>query len=414
MARKRVYIKPFLSDGTYGNWVDVSDDVYTGQLATINQQLDNSDYDIGIFTNSGVGLQLRNDSGKYSDVGQPYSIFLTRRADSLVKFTWNLADFDHFAGLSQADDFLGNEVVVFTGIINDDSSTMDAPNDQPIQFQVLGFESIFDRVPAPNWAGTPPSDNKCSTLIKAILAQVAAYGSVGSNIVPDNSQVNPGNDVAFDVLTSFVNQTCKEALTNILTACDSVLYFNGNTPVVSARTPGAVVQKHFYGPASSAGRENIITITNIFSGLNKTFNYVTWTDGNNPPTINEISQDQSSVAALGARKKNVTVPGITTLATVDSIIAAIKTEFANPKQELILKTPIEYSTLALALLNKVDIDFPLVPVGQQPLYGVAIYGVDQYPITLSAFSVDTTTPYKILGIEVDLAGDCINFTLRKI
>ncbi len=415
MARVRVYLNPFNAAGNaYTGFVEVSRDVIASSLGSIKFQLDVSEYDVGIFANSSVSISLRNNSGLYADVGNTTSVFFFKRADSLVKITWDAANVDWQAGFARANQQLNHEITLFQGILNDDSTVMQLA-DQTIDFQLLGYESIFDRVLIDStWAGSLPGDYKASTLLKRILAISAASTNVAILTV-DATQIVPSNDVTWDSIAVFTNKTAKEAINLILTGSNSVLYMNGTTPIVSGRTAAGSVSKHFYGPASTLGPENIQDIQNVASGLNRTFNTVTWTDSNNPPTVNLSSIDAGSVTLYGTRKKNVTVDGITTTATQQSVIDGIRTEFATPKQELMLYAPLANDTASLFVLNRVDIDYPLVPIDPNlALYGAAIYGTDNYPINVSTFVIDQSTPYKIIGLEIDPVGNKIGFNLRTI
>jgi hypothetical protein len=413
MARVRVYLKTFNPDGTYvDDWVEVTKDVVAQQVGNIRLQLDVSEYDVGIFTNSGFALTLRNGHGLYSDVGESESIFYYKRSDTLVKVTWDNADHDYFAGISRSDDPLHYEQQVFIGLLSDEATKLQLRS-QLIGFNVLGLDAIFERVIAPDWGSTPPANNLVSTLIQSICATVDAAIS-DTIFTVDNARIVPGNDVTFDVLTGFLNKSCKEVLRDLLTASNSVLYMDDTTPVVSARTASAAVVKSFYGPASVLAPENIIDLKDIRTGLNRTFNFVTWIDEANG--YNDSAEDSSSVLQYTARTKNVTMEGITTQATRQAVIEAIKTEFANPKQELTLVTPMDYETLALGLLDRVDIDFPRVPVSASllPIYGVAAYGEAEYPMVLSSFFIDSSTPFKVIGIELDMKRNQVSLALRRI
>ena len=416
MGRLKAYINPFNVTGSaYSGWVEVTTDLLKSALGTIDQQLDVSDYDVGVFQTSSFSIELINTSGAYSDVGGGQSIFLFKRADSLFKITWDPAEFDYIAGFAQADDVVGNEFILFQGVLNDDSTVMQI-RDQSISFDVLGYEALLDRsVIDSTWAGSLPATHKASDLLKRALA-IAAAGTNAPVLTIDNTQIVPGNDVTWDDITVFTNKTVKEAVDVILTAANSVLYMNGTTPVVSGRS-GALTASNptFCGPASTLGPENILDIQDISSGLNRVFNFVTWTDSNNPPTVNLSSENGTSVAKYGARKKNVTVDGITTTATQQSVIDAIRTEFGTPEMELTLYTPMTPDTVALTLLSRVLIDYPLVTVDPNPAeYERAVYGVDSYPSVLSNFTIDTTTPFKILAISYDPGNDQIAFKLREI
>lgn len=411
MARKRIYIKPFDASGAYAtDWTEVTRDVDFNSFGSFNQQIDASDYDVGVFTNNGISLTLRNVDGLYSDVGNPTSIFFTKRADSLVKITWTQSDYDYFSGQSYSDDYLVLETEVFTGILVDDSTEMNVRDAQYVTFQILGYESLLDRVIV-DFVTYPLADNKTTSIIKSLLAATAAAGTVGSNLTVDNSRIVLTNDVVFDDTTVFDNLTCKDAIKILLLAGNGVLYMDGTTPVVSDRTAGASVAYTFYGPASVSGRENISELDKIRSGLNRTFNFITW--GSAPISI--FSSDTSSIASYGARTKNISIDGITDSAKQQAIVNAIKSEFSNPKQEFMLATPLIPETLALTLLDRITIDFPLIPIDETlALYGKAVYGIDRYPQTLSAFSIGTDTPYKILGIQTDVVAEKITFSMRQI
>ena len=413
MGRQRIYLKPFLEDGSdYDDWVEVTSDVL--QLGSISQTLDVSEYNVGVFTNSTFSLGLRNSHGKYSDVDLPTSIFKIKRADSLIKVTWDPAERDYVVPFASSEDFLGAETVVFEGVLNDDSTLMHLRG-QNISFDAMGYEALFERALIDDtWSGSPPASNLASTILKRILA-IAAASTTVSVLTIDNLQVVPGNDITWDDLSVFINKTVKEALDLLLTGTNSVLYMDGTTPVVSARSAGAAVQFNFYGPASVEGRENIIDLNSVSSGLNRTFNVLTWITSENPPATNLSSVDSSSSLTYGTRKKNVTVDGLTTEATQQSVIDAIRTEFGTPKQELILITPMTIDALAISLLDRVTIDFPLIPTDPDPaLYGSAQYGIDQYSQEVSSFVIDSASPFKVISRLLDPKNNQISLNLRRI
>lgn len=408
MARIRVYITPFLPNGSYGVRQEVTRDVDSRSLGTISRALDVSDYDIGVYTNSAISLSLRNDHGKYSDIGSEDTIFQYKRSDSLVDITWDFSDWDYFAGISLSNEIQGVEVTIYQGLLNDDSTVMQL-NGQDIGFNVLGYESILDRNASPDWVGSPPVDNKASTLIKGILAAANTGVSVPIFTI-DNTQIVPSNDVIWDDLSVFTNKTCRESLDVLLEGSNSVLYMNGTTPVVSARTSSAAVLKTFFGPGSVLGPENIIDIQNIRSGLNRTFNYLTWTN----TTL--LSSDVSSITQYGVRKKDISIDGITGSTKQQSILDSIRGEFSTPKQEFKIVTPIGYDALALPLLAKVTIDYPLVSVSSENVakYEVAQYEIDVYPTDISSFTLGVSETYKAIGMEIDPIGATVTYSLRRI
>ena len=101
-----------------------------------------------------------------------------------------------------------------------------------------------------------------------------------------------------------------------------------------------------------------------------------------------------------------------------NLLTDYKDEFKDPKQELTLTGILDYDTIQLFLLDRVNIDYPTVFEPAQgsdlPIYGVAVYGQDKYPLGQWNLTIDTTTNYKILGRSVDLKNNLITFTLREI
>lgn len=147
--RWRVYISAFNDLGAYQPYVEVTDDVELDSLGSIASNLDNTNYDIGIYRNANMNITFRNDNGKYSDVGQPTSIFRYKRKDSLIKVTWSGEDRPQQAGFFQAGDItVAPETTMFIGLLNDESLSMDLDT-QKLPFIVMGRESIFNRVTVP-------------------------------------------------------------------------------------------------------------------------------------------------------------------------------------------------------------------------------------------------------------------------
>ena len=86
----RVYIKPFTTTGEYGEFEDVTKYVDRSSISSIKNQIDSTEFDIGVIKPSSISLKLANESGKFSDVGTINTMFATKRTDSIVKVTWDL------------------------------------------------------------------------------------------------------------------------------------------------------------------------------------------------------------------------------------------------------------------------------------------------------------------------------------
>jgi hypothetical protein len=125
VSRFRVYLKQFDEDGNYlADFTEITRDV--SNLGSLSQQLDNTEYGIGVFRNSGFTLKMRNDEGLYSEADTLKSIFKFKRSDSIVKITWDFRDYDLITGFFYAgEEVLTEEVEIFRGLIADVSSSSD-------------------------------------------------------------------------------------------------------------------------------------------------------------------------------------------------------------------------------------------------------------------------------------------------
>src|SRR3990172_7774741 len=102
-SRFRVYLKPFDDEGIYAeDWMDVTDDVIFDGLGSIAVDLDNTEYDIGVYRNSNIKLTFKNANGKYSDVGDSQSLFRFKRSDTLCRLSWQHQEEAPYAGLAEA------------------------------------------------------------------------------------------------------------------------------------------------------------------------------------------------------------------------------------------------------------------------------------------------------------------------
>lgn len=408
MGRVRVYIKPWNDSGIghAPDWIEVTDDVTAKGISQIKIQLDRSEFDLGTFRPSENSIMFRNTEGRYSDIGESASLFRFRRAGTLMKYTWDLAlNLPYpIAGTTGPDGaFTSNEVDIYKGYIEDISATMDAKK-QEIKFKVLGNESILDRVTVP--FSLLSNGDQISDIVYAALNQdaVKEYFTVSlSNIVP-------GYDAVIDDVSGIENQTAQELISDLLFPGNSVLYIDGDEIKLTARTAGASVSYSFYGPGSSLGPENMMALFDIRNGLNRLANYILWRNSS------ILAEDATSVIQNGIFKKEVSYDGITTTATKQDIVEAIRDSFSTKKQEIKITTPMNYDTLALKILDRVEVDnpAPVFSTTELPYYGIAEYGVAVYPNQIFAYTLDTSTNFMIIGKSIDALKEEISFQLREI
>jgi hypothetical protein len=407
MAKRNIwtiYLNPFDDEGQYSGWVDITSDVILDSLGTVSQGLDNTQFDIGIFKNSAFNLVLKNDSGRYSDVDNVKSIFHTARAGSQVKITWQWDV--PLAGTAVAGDtwLCEEEIEIFKGIINDDGTSQDVDSNQ-IKFNVQGRESLFSSEVVP--ISSIANGDLLSEVIYACLNQVG----ITNLLTVDQANIVCGNDLAIDDKASLEGKTVLEAVKDLLLVSNSILFIDGDTVYVSARTPSTDVEGNFYGQGSSLGPENIQNLKSINSGLAKVFNYLVW------QSTTTIIQDGTSVNTYGARKKSIGFDPINDTTKRQSVLQAIVDEFKNPKQEFDLYTPITFQNASLKLLDKCSIDYPIVYVPNEnpvAICGVAVCGEWWTPKAQWDFKIDPLDYYKIINRSVDMKNSILKFRMRLV
>lgn len=404
----RVYITPFKDDGTYGSEVDVTKDVDFTSMGTLQRELDNNDYDIGIIKNSNVTITLNNVDGKYSGVDTLESIFRFTRNRSKCRITFALEENGLICGMFRAGfAVLSTEQEIFSGFINDDAAVMSL-NDHKIPFAILGKESLFDNEPVP-FAALNNGDSVATTIFNLLNVP-----DITDFLTVHIGNITPGEDQTIDDVSSYQNKNVKDAISDLLLGSSSVLYIISDVIYVAPRTAGATSKKTFYGEASPNGAENISMIDKIVSGFGRIFNYLTW---QSDPTI--IVTDTVSTDKYTAKQRALDISFWSNATKIRNLLGAILTEFKVPKQEFILSTPCNFDVLALNFLDRVTIDYPslIVPAvinGAFPICGTAICGSAQLPRRIYNFSVDPPADFKIMNIAINFQNAIMSLKVRRI
>lgn len=407
MGRFKFYVKPFNDDGTYQSaWTNISDDVDLGSMGSLKRSLDNTEYDNGIFKNNGLTITLVNPDGRYSDVGSPNSIFKFRRSNSQVKITWEIMHYDTKAGFFVCGyTQVSTETDIFLGFLNDDALKQEA-EDQNLQFKILGRESIFTETE------TPYSSISTSQTFSQVIYTLLNQTSITAVMTVAQANIVCSTNSVIDTKAPLENTTVLEALRKILEASNSVLYIKNDIVYVTGRTASASVEYTFYGQGALYGIENIIDISEYRAGLNRLFNYLTWTDATN------VSEDASSTALYGIRKKSLKSDLITDSTKRTTILNAIKAEFAFPKIEFTLRCQMDYDTIALDVLDRVNVDYPNIAIAAEgsvlPFWDTAIWDSDKFPIEVLPITIDASLEFKILSKDIDMQNQEMVFLLREI
>ncbi len=408
MGRTRVYIKPFEGSGDYASdWIDVSN--YTTKIGSVSVDTDSGDFQVGVYRQSNVTIQLNNREGVFSDIDFTGSIFAFKRADSLVKMTWDLDLEPGLCGMVNCGEFFcSEELDVFIGLLSDESFLENART-EAVDFVVLGLEALFSRIDVPFSIlanGDAPSDVIYNILNQSLITDLLTI---------DALNINPEIDSAIDDISKLENVTVKEALDKLLFASNSVMSIVDQVVYVTSRDQTVDLKQTFYGQASTAGAENIITAEKISNGMHRTFNYLTWEDADN------LYDDTASIAQYGVRKIEIGSEFYTDNSKREQILQSFGMEFSFPMQELEIKTPLTYDSLARNLLDKVSIDYPTVIVPTEgfglPICGIAILGdptTATLPRGLWSFQVPPDRRFKILKKQIDFKKEIILFKLREV
>lgn len=406
MSRFRSYIDPRDDAGNLTGYQEVSDDMVLESLGTIKRAIDNNRYDVGQFKFASFGFKMRNEHGLYSDVNTIQSIFRFRRGGSRFKITWQEQDHQTQCGIAVCGSVIINpEVVVFEGVINDEAAALDI-DDQQISFNALGLDSIFPAVET-NYASLTNGDLYSEALL-TILNQTA----ITEYLTVSASNIAVGLDQAIDDISKLENTTVKEALDKLLFQSNSVMYIAHNKVYITDRAGGGTSQKTFYGQASNDGIEDIVKISNVATGLNNVFNFWTWKD------TALKAEDVTSVTKNGVRKKEISFDEITDTGKRQAVIDAQKDEFGTKKQEFDITVPVTRESLALVILDQVRVDYPTVyqPAtygGSMPLYGTSIYGAAIYPYGTFSITIDSSTPFILMGISIKTKNQTMVLKLKE-
>lgn len=416
MSRFHLYITPFADDtgSAYGDEVEVTQHLTSDGVGDIAQALDNTEYDIGVFRNGNFNLKLLNDTGKYSPAGSTESIFKYKRGGSLFRVTWEPGNFPLICGFFQAGlrAYVSEEVTIFSGLIKDDATSSDI-DDEIVNFAALGYESLLATMTAGESGETPYDSINVGDTLSQVIFKLLDQAPFNELVDVQAENIVTGTSATIDVKTELQNKTVLEALQELLLASNSVLYIRDGVVYVSARTAGAELAYTFYGQASSLGIENVVNIQGYRNGENRIFNFVTWKD------TTTRSSDASSIEKYQVQKKEIELSVITDTTKRTTLLNAIVAEFAQPKREFDLITPIRPDRLDLFLLDKVSVDYPsmaLLPPGGRnvAIYQIGEYDRDYYAESVFALTIESSARFKIMSRRVNFRDETITFHLREI
>lgn len=405
MSSVRVYIKPFTMTGAYeASFTEITD--YVEKVGDITIDTDSSGFDIGIYRNSGFQLTLNNRDGLFSDVGGPSSMFKYKRGDSIVRVTFDLADYilRTTRATSFQDQFVSGETVLFEGLLNDESLTEDARKEQ-VAFRVLGFETLFSEKTI--FANYVLGDD-----IEELIYKALNVSRVTDILIISAANIEAGINQVADSIDHLENKSIKQTLDELLLLANSILYIENSTVYVVPREASPALEFTFYGPNALTGVENLQEVKNISNGKNKMFNFFSWQDSTQTAARN------ASINKYGTRIKELSSELYSNTTKQFNVMESLLDEFGFPKQEMDVQTNLNYSTMDLQILDKVNIDYPLQFVESEgfefPVCGIAICGESVLPKPILSFSMQPTKYFKIIKRTISPEKRIVTFRIREI
>lgn len=408
MSAFTFYLKYPLSDSTYSDFVDITDDVLESSVGSLKQNLSSNEYDVGSIKFNKISVNLRNETARYADANNPLSVFEFKRDKSILKIEWDMNVDPAYCGSAPCGfTVLSTPIEVYKGLLEDNSSKFSVES-QIITFNFLGLESIIGKTQ------TPFSALSVSDTMEATIYNILNQAKITDLLTVDAANINVNYDFTPDSIADLEDKTCLEALDEILLLTSSILYVKDDAIIVSDRSVGTTSVFTFYGASSDDGIENIHKISSYTLGLNRTFNFWKWKD----TSVKQSFAD--SIDRHGLRKKEIESDLVTNSTTQTSILNALLTEFGFPKIELDITVPMTPQIVEdIFLLDKINIDYPADYRGSEDeglpaIYGKAIYGTDTYIRAVSSLIIDIATNWKILNRNVVIKNHMITFRIREV
>ncbi len=409
----RVYVTPLYSQFVYADEVEISDKV-ENISGEISSSIDSTDFSVGIFTFNDVQIVCDNSDGVFSPSQDSRSIFTYSRDRAKVRIVFDQGD--------------GSPVTTYFGVVNDPATGISSDTDE-VQLTILGPDSVLIR--------SQVAAGAISTGMTITQAMVAVLNTGDIRIVLgiSLSNINPQNDITIDDGTKFDGLNKKDALIKLLSASNSVMLIDSDQNVIirDRRENTTNDTIYLYGRGDQFGRDNIISISNYNTGLQRVFNSCLVTGGQPSASVNaaaggtvDVAQnalvgsgyDSQSQGLYGLRQKALTLDFISTQVTLDAAAQSYADEFAFAKTEFEVTVPTDVVASAI-LLDLVSVNYPLFirPSGKfLPVIGVTVIGDTDSPLpyTKGAVSINPYDAYKIIAKTEDISTYETTLKLRQI
>lgn len=389
IERYKIEITPLEKDGVYSaTTYEVTD--FTIQSSEILQQVDDGDFDIGVFTFDDVKIRLLCDTGsietngRYWDVNSPSSIFKYRR--DLARVVVTLLDNE------------GLEVEQFKGLI-DDTLTIEDYNNGYVDITVMSMAGIFNKNSV---LGGSVRDG---VTVKEALKGLLDRPQITNYLNYSDANMNPALDVVIDIGQKLDNKSYKDALNDLMVIAGSVLIIDvDDNIIVRDRADNSNTPHEYYNAGDALGRNNIIRLASYNTGVQRAFNKYEIED--------TFKQDFAQSNQWGLREKELSVEDyITNEDTRNLIIDYYLTNFAYPKQEFQLQLETREAK-AVNLLDLCKVGY--FPILKQNNTGQAFSFPDNMPSVLNKKVIADNIGFKVIAKQVNMDNYTTTLKLREI
>ncbi len=389
MAREqyKVLCTPLEKDRVYRDFsTDITDGVEN--IGDITMQVDDGDFDIGVFAFEDVQIRLINDTGsiktngKFYDSNSPSSIFKYKRDLAIIEIIYI--------------DKNSNETTVFSGLVND-ALSKDNLEDGTTTLTIIGKSSLFNKYPIIGGSvgdGMTTRQALKSILDRPIITDYLNY---------DANNINPSIDTIINFGSELDNLSYKAALDKIMLASGSVLLIDDNDNIiVKSRDDNGNEPYRFYNAGDPLGRENIINLVNFNNGVQRAFNFF--------EIDKTVSYNDSLINAFSLRKKKIDVDDIITdLTNRQSITDFYLENFSVPKQELEITCLIEVAK-DIDLLDLCTVDYKPILRSKETPFSFPY----NMPYILNKRVIQGNIGFKVISKKINLESYTISLKMREI
>ncbi len=207
-----IKITPLENLTTYSDTVDVTKYAKLAGFPTIKRDIDQGNFEIGVFNYGSIRLTFDNSGGIFNEPEKDgRSIFPIKRDKTKVTIIYT--------------DSSGNEEISFKGLISDNPTTQNI-NNREIQFTILSLDSVFSKTSVT--AGTVSN----GLTYKQVFELILDVPTITNVVDYSAGNINPTLNLTVDDGSKFDTLTAKTALDGLLKASNSILLIDDSDNII--------------------------------------------------------------------------------------------------------------------------------------------------------------------------------------